>query len=81
MTDSPILGSSSRLTARELCERITLFNRFYFIKNSRPASMFGAIRVLRNTGGWGVKFPEKSITKVYASILLVLRGGGWVSIF
>ena len=32
---------------------------------------FGAIQVLRNA------FPEKSVTKVYGSTLLALRGGGW----
>ena len=43
-----------------------------------------AIQVLCNTvggGGGGGKFPGKSIRKVYGSMLLVLRGGGWVSIF
>ena len=33
-------------------------------------------------GGGGVSaFPEKSVTKVYSSMLLVLRGGGWGSNF
>ena len=32
--------------------------------------------------GWGVlDFPEKSVTKVYGSMLLALRGGGWGSNF
>ena len=31
-------------------------------------------------GGGGLSaFPEKSVTKVYGSMLLVLRGGGWGS--
>ena len=29
----------------------------------------------------GVKFPEKTVTKMYGSTLLALRGGGWVSNF
>ena len=39
----------------------------------------GAIQVLRNAvgGGWVSAFPEKSVTKVYGSTLLALRGGGW----
>ena len=38
--------------------------------------------MLRNTvgGGWVSAFPEKSVTKVYSSTLLALRGGGWRSI-
>ena len=33
-------------------------------------------------GVWkGDKFPEKSITKMYSSTLLALRGGGWASHF
>ena len=41
----------------------------------------GAIKVLRNAvGGGGVSaFPKKSVTKVYSSTLLPLRGGGWGS--
>ena len=37
--------------------------------------------MLRNAdGGGGVSdFPEKSVTKVYCSMLLVLRGGEWGS--
>ena len=32
--------------------------------------------------GWGgFDFPEKSVTKVYGSTVLALRGGGWVSNF
>ena len=32
--------------------------------------------------GWvGVQFPDKSITKVCSSMLLLLVGGGWVSNF
>ena len=27
-------------------------------------------------GGWVAAFPEKSVTKVYSSTLLALRGGG-----
>ena len=31
---------------------------------------------------WGLlDFPGKNVTKVYSSMLLALRGGGWVSIF
>ena len=44
----------------------------------------GAIQVLRNArgvGGCQISRPENSVTKVYASMLLALRGGGWVSIF
>ena len=39
--------------------------------------------MLRNAvGGGGVSaFPEKSVTKVYGSTLLALRGGGWGSNF
>ena len=39
--------------------------------------------MLRNAvGGGGVSaFPEKSVTKVYGSTLLTLRGGGWGSNF
>ena len=38
--------------------------------------------MLRNAvGGGGVSFPEKSVTKVYRSTLLALRGGGWGSNF
>ena len=33
-------------------------------------------------GGGGVSaFPERSVTKVYGSTLLALRGGGWGSNF
>ena len=39
----------------------------------------GAIQVLRNAVGVGVSFPGKSVTKVYSSTLLALRGGGWGS--
>ena len=39
-----------------------------------------AIQVLRNTVGVS-KCDEKSVSKVYGSMLLELRGGGWVSIF
>ena len=37
--------------------------------------------MLRNAllGGGVSDFPEKSVTKVFASTLLALRGGGWVS--
>ena len=31
--------------------------------------------------GWVSNFLEKSVTKVYGSMLLALWGGGWVSIF
>ena len=43
----------------------------------------GAIQVLRNAvGGERVSdFPEKSVTKMYGSTLLALRGGGFVSNF
>ena len=42
----------------------------------------GAIQVLHNAVRVGVSnLPEKSITKVYGSMLLALRGGEWVSIF
>ena len=39
----------------------------------------GVIQVLRNAvgGRWVSAFPEKSITKVYGSMLLALREGGW----
>ena len=44
---------------------------------------FGAIQVLRNAdgGGGGSDFLEKSVTKVYCSMLLALRGDGWGSNF
>ena len=46
------------------------------------SNMLGAIQVLCNAmGGKVSNFPEKSITKVYGSMLSALRGGGWVSIF
>ena len=45
----------------------------------------GHFQVLRNAvggGGVGVSaFPEKSVTKVYGSMLLALRAGGWGSNF
>ena len=41
--------------------------------------------MLRNAvgGGWGgvSAFTEKSVTKMYGSTLLALRGGGWGSNF
>ena len=39
--------------------------------------------MLRNAvgGGRASDFPEKSVTKMYGSMLLALRGGGWVSNF
>ena len=39
--------------------------------------------MLRNAVGGGrmSDFPEKSVTKMYGSTLLALRGGGWVSNF
>ena len=43
-----------------------------------------AIQVIRNAdrGAWRVSnFPEKSVTKVYGSTLLALRGVGWGSNF
>ena len=46
--------------------------------------MLEAIQGLRNAVGVGVgvsTFPEKSVTKVYSSMLLALRGGGWGSNF
>ena len=41
----------------------------------------GAIRVLRNAvgGGWVSYFPEESVTKMYSSTLLALRGG-WAGV-
>ena len=43
--------------------------------------IYGAIQVLRNAlvGGRVSDFPEKSVTKMYGSTLLALRGDGWVS--
>ena len=39
--------------------------------------MEGALQVIHNV--WEVSyFPENSVTKVYGSTLLALRGGGWV---
>ena len=42
-----------------------------------------AIQVLRNVdgGGGGSNFLGKSVTKVYGSTILALRGGGWGSKF
>ena len=41
----------------------------------------GCSSVMEHSGGWGVlDLPEKSVTKVYGSTLLALRGGWWVSI-
>ena len=38
--------------------------------------------LLRNAGGGGVSaITEKSVTKMYGSTLLALRGGGWGSNF
>ena len=39
--------------------------------------------MLRNAvgGGGGVSFHGKSVTKMYGSTLLALRGGGWGSNF
>ena len=44
---------------------------------------FGTIQVLRNALGGGrvSDFLGKSVTKMYGSTLLALRGGGWVSNF
>ena len=45
---------------------------------------FGTIQVLRNALGGGrvLDFLGKSVTKMYGStLLLALRGGGWVSNF
>ena len=41
----------------------------------------GAIQVLRNAvgGGWMSAFLKKSVTEVYGSMLLALRGG-WVGV-
>ena len=43
----------------------------------RLSGDYGAIQVLSNTVGV-YNFPGKSVTKVYGSMLLALRGGGWV---
>ena len=42
---------------------------------------YGAIQVLRNAVGvgWVSAFLERSVTEVYGSKLLALRGGGWGS--
>ena len=46
-----------------------------------PDNNLKAIQVLRNAvvGGRWSDFRETSITKMYGSTLLALRGGGWVS--
>ena len=48
-------------------------------------TVLGATQVLRNAMGEGewedVTFLGKSVTKVYGSMLLALRGDGWVSIW
>ena len=42
----------------------------------------GAIKCYVTQMGWGVStFPGKSVTNVYGSMLLALRGGGWGSNF
>ena len=48
------------------------------LKKIIEKKVFGAIQVLRNAvGGGGVSsFPKNSVTKVYYSTLLALRGGG-----
>ena len=48
-----------------------------------PLLVLGAIQVLCNAvgGGRASDFPEKSVTKMYRSTLLELRGGGCVSNF
>ena len=35
-----------------------------------------SIKCYVTQGGWVAAFPEKSVTKVYGSTLLALRGGG-----
>ena len=47
------------------------------------SDIMGVIQVLRNAvrGGKVSAFPEKSVAKVYSSMLLELRGGGWGSNF
>ena len=59
---------------------ISLRTRLHFYLN--VDAKLGAIQVLRNAVGvGGVSFPRKSVTKVYGSMLLALRGGGWGSNF
>ena len=58
-----------------------LFVRYIRIKNTTD---IGAIQVYKCNavgGGRVSAFPEKSVTKVYSSMLLALRGSGWGSIF
>ena len=45
--------------------------------------LLGAIQVLHNAveGGRVSDFPGKSVTTMYGSTVLALRGGGWVSNF
>ena len=54
-----------------------------FTTNIKLDLQYGTIQVLRSAdGGGGVSdFLGKSITKVYSSTLLALRGGGWGSNF
>ena len=51
---------------------ITVSCDFLFLSD-----LLGAIQVLRNAVGVS-NFPEKSMTKVYGSMILALRWGGWV---
>ena len=58
----------------------TSLGNVYNMRKSLQPSLSGAIQVLRNAdGGWGQIFREKAlaITKVYGSMLLAVRGGGW----
>ena len=56
-----------------------------FYSSIPPPSHGGPFKcyVMQWGGGGGlrwVKFPEKSVTNVYGSTLLALRGGGWVGV-
>ena len=75
-------GASGKLSNCNLAgciQRHTLIDHPFLLVVFGP--ILGAIQVLRNAvgGGWVSAFLEKSVTEVYGSTLLALRGGGWGS--
>ena len=50
-----------------------------FVPDLFSVSANQCVTELGVTGGGVSAFPEKSVTKVYGSTLLALRGGGWGS--
>ena len=70
-TDAKLAVSNEYLSCRFGC--IIEPTGFIMNKHTYLSSVKGAIQ-------GGVTFPEKGITKVYGSMLLALRGCGWMSI-